>query len=183
MLPRRHLLCQFKLFLICSGVLLPFAAFAQIIFSDSFEDVNDKSAARFLDQASFGGRLQDIALVRQFGYAGWLDQQFNAAVSLQKPYLDWVTGGVYQQQRQEAWFIHSAQLSDPSNPLLTHDLKLFTTTPAISSCWSQRPVWIRMRQAWQVGSALAQVASPIFSRILGCIRVGIWGLWFECGLW
>ena len=106
------------------AVLLPFAASAQVIFNDGFEDVNDKSAARFLDQASYGGRLQDIALVRQLGYAGWLDQQFAAAVSLQKPYLDWVTGGVYQQQRQEAWFIHSAQLSDPSNPLLTHDDQL-----------------------------------------------------------
>jgi uncharacterized protein (DUF1800 family) len=62
--------------------------------------------------------------VRQLGYAGWLDQQFNAATSLQLPYLNWITGGVYQQQRQEAWFIHSAQLSDPSNPLLTHDDQL-----------------------------------------------------------
>ena len=125
-------LCQFKvldkarafLFSFFCCALLPFAAHAQVIFSDGFEDVNDKSAARFLDQASYGGRLQDIALVRHLGYAGWLDQQFAAAVSLQKPYLDWVTGGVYQQQRQEAWFIHSAQLSDPSNPLLTHDDQL-----------------------------------------------------------
>jgi uncharacterized protein (DUF1800 family) len=109
---------------VCAMLLGVTCAHAQVIFSDGFEDVNDKSAARFLDQASFGGRLSDIALVRQLGYAGWIDQQFNAATSLQLPYLNWVTGGVYQQQRQEAWFIHSAQLSDPSNPLLTHDDQL-----------------------------------------------------------
>ncbi len=60
-------------------MLLPFAAHAQVIFTDGFEDLNDKSAARFLDQASFGGRVQDIARVRQLGYAGWLEQQFTAA--------------------------------------------------------------------------------------------------------
>ncbi len=108
----------------CALLLAANCAQAQVIFSDGFEDVNDKSAARFLDQASFGGRLQDIALVRQLGYSGWLDQQFTAATSLQLPYLNWIMGGVYQQQRQEAWFIHSAQLSDPSNPLLTHDDQL-----------------------------------------------------------
>ena len=121
-----ELIAQANAFLlkVCCCALLPFAAHAQVIFGDGFEDVNDKSAARFLDQASYGGRLQDIALVRQLGYAGWLEQQFAAAVSLQKPYLDWAPGGIYQQHRQEAWFIHSAQLRDPSNPLLTHDDQL-----------------------------------------------------------
>ena len=118
----RQFIAQTKIFLL--GAAMSFTAQAQVIFSDGFEDVNDKSAARFLDQASYGGRLQDIALVRQLGYAGWLEQQFAAAVSLQKPYLDWAPGGIYQQHRQEAWFIHSAQLADPSNPLLTHDDQL-----------------------------------------------------------
>ncbi len=105
---------------------------AQLIFKDQFEDQlngpnNDVEAARFLDQATFGGRLQDIAQLRQLGYESWLNDQFAAAISLQEPYLDWVSNlpsGVYQEQRQEAWFIHAAQLYDPSNPLLTHDDQL-----------------------------------------------------------
>ncbi len=112
---------------VLTGLLWSSGVHAQVLFADGFEDVNEKSAARFLDQASFGGRLQDIALVRQLGFSGWLDQQFNAAISLQEPYLDWLQAnsqGVYQAQRQEAWFIHSAQLADPSNPLLTHDDQL-----------------------------------------------------------
>jgi uncharacterized protein (DUF1800 family) len=106
---------------------------AQVVFSDSFEYVvrgpdTDVQAARFLDQATFGGRVQDIAQLRAQGYQAWIDAQFNAPVSLQTPYLDWIRNveqeGVYQSQRQEAWWIHSAQLYDPSNPLLTHNDQL-----------------------------------------------------------
>lgn len=117
-----------RLLAVCVCLLLPSAAIAQSLFADGFEELNDKSAARFLDQATFGPRLQDIARVRQLGYSAWLDEQFAAAVSLQTPYLDWINEvlqqGVYQAQRQEAWFIHSAQLFDPHNPLLTHNDQL-----------------------------------------------------------
>lgn len=88
---------------------------------------NNQEAARFLDQASFGGRLQDIAELRQLGYRGWLDRQFNARISLQKPFMDWLrtqTSEVYPQLRQEAWFIHAAQLADPSEPGHPHDDQL-----------------------------------------------------------
>lgn len=99
-----------------------------VLFQDGFEESSDAVAARFLDQATFGARPEDIARVRQLGMASWLDEQFEAPVSLQKPYLDWVSNvlqqGVYQQARQEAWFIHAAQLADPSNPLLTHNDQL-----------------------------------------------------------
>lgn len=96
-------------------------------FEISFEaPADDREAARFLDQATFGGRLQDIARLRALGYHAWLDEQASATVSLQKPFLDWAgqTGGVYQSERIEAFFIHAAQLPDPSAPLLTHDDQL-----------------------------------------------------------
>ena len=103
------------------------------IFSDDFEpDVDrpetDAAAARFLDQATFGGRLEDIAHLRQIGYEAWLDEQFAAGISLEEPFLDYIRNtlgeGVYQSQRLEAWLIHAAQTPDPSNPLLTHNDQL-----------------------------------------------------------
>jgi len=120
---------------VCLLGVLPLTAKAQVgtrLFTDGFDEGvapgNDAAAARFLDQATFGGRLQDIERLRALGFNGWLNEQFSAAVSLEKPYLDWINStlqqGVYQQQRQEAWFIHSAQLRNPSNPLLTHDDQL-----------------------------------------------------------
>ncbi len=111
----------------------PAQAGTNAIFFDGFEvslqtPANDAEAARFLDQATYGGRLQDIAHLRQIGYQAWLDEQFLANVSRQKPYLDWVMqdqeDGVYQAQRVEAFFIHAAQLADPSAPLLTHNDQL-----------------------------------------------------------
>ncbi len=126
---------QIGIALLCLWALFPIAATAQAstrLFVDGFDEnvapATDAAAARFLDQASFGGRLSDIERLRTLGYQAWLNEQFSAAVSLEKPYLDWINTtlqqGVYQQQRQEAWFIHSAQLMDPSNPLLTHDDQL-----------------------------------------------------------
>lgn len=105
------------------------------IFASGFERSidrpdSDAEAARFLDQATFGGRLDDIAHLREVGYDAWLDAQFAAGMSLQAPFLDYIAtlpageNGVYQGQRLEAWLIHAAQTPDPSNPLLTHDDQL-----------------------------------------------------------
>ena len=102
-----------------------------IIFVDNFEPppaaITQAQAARFLDQATFGGRLSDIAQVSGQGYDGWLTQQFSAPISLQKPYLDWLRSqslGVYQPARVAAWFTHAAQLADPSHPTHQHDDQL-----------------------------------------------------------
>ncbi|NJL31386.1 MAG: DUF1800 domain-containing protein [Phycisphaerales bacterium] len=88
---------------------------------------NNIEAARFLDQATFGPRLQDIAQLRQQGYASWIDDQFAARISLQKPFMDWIrsqSSDVPPQLRQEAWFIQSAQLADPVDPTHLHDDQL-----------------------------------------------------------
>jgi len=105
------------------------------IFHGGFENdlvgpANDSEAARFLDQATFGPRTQDITRLHQLGYQAWIDEQFAAPISLEAPYLDWVStrppgqNGVYQQARLETWLINAAQLYDPSNPLLTHNDQL-----------------------------------------------------------
>lgn len=86
----------------------------------------DQEAARFLNQATFGATLDDIAHLRQIGYDAWFAEQFAAAPSYQAPYLDWVStrpagqNGVYQPQRLEAWLINAVGLYDPSNPPLVH---------------------------------------------------------------
>jgi uncharacterized protein (DUF1800 family) len=97
------------------------------LFADGFETpalelASDAQAARFLDQATYGGRLSDIANLRALGYEAWLAQQFAAPISLQLPYLHWASAdeGIYQSQRIEAFFIHAAQLADPSLPGHAH---------------------------------------------------------------
>ena len=123
---------------LCAAAMLCFAVPAWAgdpveIFKDDFEPnvdrpETDAAAARFLDQATFGGRLDDIAHLRQIGYEAWFDEQFAAGISLEEPFLDYIRDdlgqGVYQSQRLEAWLIHAAQTPDPSNPLLTHDDQL-----------------------------------------------------------
>lgn len=110
---------------------LPLHAGGSGIFGDGFEislvgPADDAEAARFLDQATYGGRLADIAHLRAIGYDAWIDEQAAANISRQKPFLDWAAlqGGVYQAERIEAFFIHAAQLADPSAPMLTHDDQL-----------------------------------------------------------
>lgn len=121
--------------LLCGLLWMTSSLHAQTIFVDGFENnlggpFNDIDAARFLDQATFGPRPQDIARLRQLGYTAWLVEQFNAAISLETPHLDWIRtrpagqNGVYRQARLEAWLTHAAQLADPSNPLLTHNDQL-----------------------------------------------------------
>lgn len=127
----RNRMCRQGLALIalCSATLA--WAGTPAIFDDGFESpppaITDTDAARFLDQATFGGRVSDIAQVRALGYDAWLEQQFSAPISLQKPYLDWVRAqnqGVYQPARLEAWFIHAAQLANPSAPSHQHSDQL-----------------------------------------------------------
>lgn len=83
----------------------------------------DAEAARFLNQATYGATVSEIAHLRAVGYETWLQEQFDETPSYQQPYLDWVSalpGGVYQQQRLESWLINSVGLYDPSNPPRVH---------------------------------------------------------------
>ena len=115
---------------VCAGALIAPAGAAPLppLFEDGFEQPADldAEAARFLDQATYGGRVADIAQLRALGYEAWLQQQFAAPISLQLPYLQWAAAdeGIYQSQRIEAFFIHAAQLADPSNPTHAHNDQL-----------------------------------------------------------
>lgn len=99
---------------------------ATTIYADGFERAaprSDADAARFLDQATFGGRLQDIQRLRAIGYDAWFEEQFAARISLQLDYLQWVNSG-NQAQRAEAWLINAAQLPEPRDPGHRHDDQL-----------------------------------------------------------
>ena len=75
---------------------------------------SDKSAARFLTQASFGPTPADIASVRTLGYAGWIDAQLTVPPTLQRPtieqqiaaqvLIDPRNAQFYRAYRQERWF-------------------------------------------------------------------------------
>lgn len=76
---------------------------------------SDAQAARFLTQATFGPTLAEIARLRQIGYHAWLDEQLALPASHHLPYLLEQEGmgiNVYQNSRQEAWWLHSMQASD-----------------------------------------------------------------------
>jgi uncharacterized protein (DUF1800 family) len=125
---------------LAAGMSVAHAGGGDIVFNNGFESgISDIDAARFLDQATFGGRLQDIARVKSIGFEAWLTEQSVAPISLQLPYLTWVddTQGVYQQARLEAWFIHAAQLPDPRVPTDTHADQL---RQRLAFAWSQMMV-------------------------------------------
>ncbi|HEX6833151.1 MAG TPA: DUF1800 family protein, partial [Rudaea sp.] len=95
------------------------------LLHDGFEGVeagpfSDADAARFLAQATFGPNSASIASLRALGYSAWLDQQFNAPVSLQTPYLTWVEGlpsdnDVTDDTRMQIWGINAVGTPDPGN--------------------------------------------------------------------
>lgn len=96
----------------------------------------DNEAARFLAQATFGPTLVDIAHLRSIGYQAWLDEQFNAPVSLEVPYLAWLEkldnmnsgGGIVRyfddNRRLESWLINAIGGLDPSPEHSAHNDQL-----------------------------------------------------------
>lgn len=75
---------------------------------------SNKSAARFLTQASFGPTPTDVASVRSLGYAAWIDAQMAVPPTLQRPtieqqiaaqvLIDPRNAQFYRVYRQERWF-------------------------------------------------------------------------------
>jgi uncharacterized protein (DUF1800 family) len=59
----------------------------EAIFQSGFEaarPANDAEAARFLNQATFGATATEMTIVRQVGYAGWIDQHLTRSPTLQR---------------------------------------------------------------------------------------------------
>lgn len=82
--------------------------------------ITANDAARFLAQATFGPKLEDIDRVRQLGYSGWLNEQFAQPASSQ---LDFITAAGPEMKREwrvDAWFVNALGGQDPYNASLVH---------------------------------------------------------------
>lgn len=105
----------------CALAMVPPALFAgDHIFDATFGEHaegphSDADAARFLTQSTFGPTLAEIARLREIGYHAWLDEQFDLPATRHLPYLlaqEAAGIDVYQNSRQEAWWLHSLRASD-----------------------------------------------------------------------
>lgn len=63
-------------------------------------DISEAQAARFLLQAALSSTETEIAEVRGYGYAGWLDRQFAMPRSLS--HWDWMAGRGYQNDQNNS---------------------------------------------------------------------------------
>ena len=76
---------------------------------------SDAEAARFLTQATFGPSRAEIARLRSIGYNAWLADQASLPASHHRPYLEAQAAAgleVYQNSRQEAWWLHAVTAPD-----------------------------------------------------------------------
>ncbi len=108
-------------FALLLGIALASTAMAaDFVFESGFDHRNegpytDAQAARFLTQATFGPNLAEIRRLREIGYTAWFAEQTTLAASLHRPYLQaQVAAGldVYQNSRQEAWWLRSVRAPD-----------------------------------------------------------------------
>lgn len=78
--------------------------------------INENDAARFLYQATFGPKLSEIRRLQSIGIENWLTEQINMPATLQEPCMQAVLEDpdlpLYQNSRQEAWFLNSAEGKD-----------------------------------------------------------------------
>ncbi len=105
---------------VASLVSVPFASAGDWVFDGGFDDRtegphSDAAAARFLTQATFGPSMATIRALRQTGYNAWFASQAAVAPSRHRPYLESQAAAgldVYQNSRQEAWWLHSVRAPD-----------------------------------------------------------------------
>ena len=78
--------------------------------------MSEAEAARLLQQSTFGPTLSAIRRVQQIGAEAWLDEQIAETVTLQEPCMQRVLNDpvlpLYQNSRQEVWFLNSAEGKD-----------------------------------------------------------------------
>ena len=76
----------------------------------------ENDAARFLYQSTFGPTLREIRHLQTVGIEQWIDAQLSVPVTLQEPCMQAVLNDpdlpLYQNSRQEAWFLNSAEGKD-----------------------------------------------------------------------
>ncbi len=86
------------------------ADFAPLVATDYrvAKPASDEEAARFLLQAQFSARRADIASVRSLGYAGWLEQHFNAPAGIMA--WNWLDSRGYTVIDQYGYFGNGYQM-------------------------------------------------------------------------
>ncbi len=89
------------------------------LFVAGFDDpamgpADDVDAGRFLTQSTFGPNATAIGHLRDIGYLAWLDEQFAMPPSLHLPYVLALEANepIYQNARQEAWWLRAVQAPD-----------------------------------------------------------------------
>ena len=104
--------------LILAATILAFSGMAcagDHVFDGGFDDHaegpwSDADAARFLTQATFGPSLAEISRLRRIGYNAWLADQAAQPASHERPYMENLEAAgldIYQNTRQEAWWLHA----------------------------------------------------------------------------
>jgi uncharacterized protein (DUF1800 family) len=65
---------------------------------------SDADASRFLRQATFGTRQEDIDFLRFIGYAAWFEDQAVTSKSLHRPYVQHFGDDAHQGHRNQRWW-------------------------------------------------------------------------------
>jgi uncharacterized protein (DUF1800 family) len=115
----KNLFCRLVLAATILGLAAPACA-GDHVFDAGFDDhaegpFSDAEAARFLTQATFGPSLAEISRLHDIGYNAWLADQAGQPASHERIYMeDQEAAGlnVYQNSRQEAWWLHSITAPD-----------------------------------------------------------------------
>ncbi len=99
--------------------------------------VSAEDAARFLTQTTFGPKLSEIRRLQGMGYENWIDEQMALPTTLQEPCMQAVLDDpdlpLYQNSRQEAWFLNSAEGADQLRQRMAFTLsQLFVVSDAAS---------------------------------------------------
>ncbi|WP_395376572.1 DUF1800 family protein [Marinicella sp. W31] len=78
--------------------------------------ISEYEAARFLIQATYGAKLDEIRSLQRTGYEAWIDEQMAMPASLQEPCMQATLNDpnqpLYQNSRIEAWYLNSVEGED-----------------------------------------------------------------------
>lgn len=170
-------------------VCTPLARADTPIFSDSFEvpfnvPANDGEAARFLNQATFGATVGDIAQVRSQGISGWLNAQMNSpTTTLSRPWLEaytaaLATGGVNQDARVQRWYNVAVTAPDQVRQRVAWALSQFVVASDRDAFLADHPIMMAEWNDLLVRNALGNYRtllrevsySPMMGRYLTSLR-------------
>ena len=99
--------------------------------------LSEEDASRFLYQTTFGPKLSEIRRLQSMGIENWLDEQFGLPATIQETCMQATLNNpnqpLYQNSRQEAWFLNSAEGKDQLRQRMAFALsQLFVVSDAAS---------------------------------------------------